>query len=141
MAYFGFILSTIIYLTVIVTLIYYIVNVIMKKYHFANNLLPFLFLYFFFSIMILSWGLILMNGGFDIFFSIKVDYTFIFVLSIILLFGIPVLDYFVKRNAYVAKNVISAMYRSSLPMLTVILFLGSTLIYYFICHYFAFLIA
>lgn len=141
MIYFGFILSTIMYFAVLAALVFYIVCVARRKYNFANNLLPILFMHFLFSTMILSWTLILINSGFHFLLSLNVDYTFIFVLSIILLIAGIISDYFVKKNAYKPVNIMAAIGRHILPIFTVILFIANTIIYYFSCHYFAYLIA
>lgn len=141
MQYFGFIMSSIMYLTVICIMLVYIFSAIRGKYKFANNVLPLVFLHFLFSVMILSWALILMNGGFDIVFSLKLDYTILSFLIIPMLFIVLILDKSVRKKGFVAKNKLAALSRFILPGLTIILFSGLTLIYYFSCHYFVFLTA
>lgn len=140
MVYLGIIVSVFIFLTLLVLFFLYIGNVMFKKYSFANNLLPFLFLHSLFTIMILSWSLIVMNNGFDIEFSIKIDYTILLFLIVPIFIFVELYDRSVRKNIYGKAQLFSKMYRWLLPTLTLLLFVIASVILYFNCHYYLYLI-
>lgn len=136
----GLIVSIFIYATLLGLFFLYLGNAMLKKYKFSNNLLPFLFLHSLFSIMILSWALIVMNNGFAVEFSLKIDYTLLLFLIVPIFIFIELYDRKVRKLVYGKAQLFSKMYRWLLPTLTLLLFVIATVILYFNCHYYLYLI-
>lgn len=136
MLYLGLIVSIFIYVTLLGLFFLYIGNAMFKKYKFCNNLLPFLFLHSLFSIMILSWALIVMNNGFDIEFGLKMDYTILLFLLVPMIIVVELYDRGVRKNIYGKARLVSKTYRWLLPTFTLLLFAVATVVLYFNCHYY-----
>lgn len=140
MVYLGLIVSVFIYLTLLGLFFLYIGNAMFKKYKFSNNLLPFLFLHSLFTILILSWGLIVMNNGFDIEFNLKIDYTILLFLVVPIFIVVEFYDRKVRKDLFNAEQRVNKLYRWILPTLTLLLFVVSSVILYFNCNYYFYLI-
>ena len=141
MVYLGYVLSSFFFISVMILLLYYLFLCFRRKTSKANNLLLIIFLHSFFTIMVESWSLVLMNGGYDIIFALKIDYT------IVLYFAIPLLIIVEIEDAILRKKVIRSEYgvynffRFLLPTLTMLLIVLAFGIYFFSTHYFVLLLS
>lgn len=141
MVYLGYILSSVFFGSVIIMLLGYLFLCFKRKTSASNNLLLLIFLHSFFTIMVESWSLVLMNGGYDIIFALKIDYT------IVLYFAIPLLIFVEVEDAILRKRIIRSEYgvynffRFLLPTLTMLLIVAAFGIYFFSTHYFILLLS
>lgn len=135
----GLLISIFIYLTAFLLLFGYSVLVMFNKYTIANKFIFIAFIHLLFTVMFLSWSLIVMNGGYDIVFSLRIDYSYLLILFIPALILIEFQDYRVRKCLVSEYSGIFKVSRFLLPTFVLILFYVGTLIFYFNCHYFAFL--
>lgn len=90
MKIFGLILMILIYTLLILILGLFIFNMITKKYEKAFKIKYCLFVFLLFSIMALSWSLVIMNKSFNINYKISIDYSWlIFPFLILILIIVP----------------------------------------------------
>ncbi|MBQ9124841.1 MAG: hypothetical protein IJY14_04030 [Acholeplasmatales bacterium] len=131
--------SIFIFITATIMLLGYIIAGIFKKYHFANNILPLAFLHILFALMIESWALIIMNGGFDIILDLNIDYSIVLILIIPIFIFVEIINYQAKKVVYDSGSIIKKVYRYLLPTFMVIAYTIALGVFYFSCHYFSFL--
>lgn len=137
MLYFGLSITIFMYITILALILLYLGLIIFKKYFMANFLLSICFLHFLFSILILSWALILMNEGFDI-ILLSLDYTLVIIYCFIVGLILLIFDFKIKYIIY-NKSFIKKLYRFLLPILTIALFILASILTYFNLNYFIFL--
>lgn len=139
MEVFGLILSIVFYVSQFLLLGGYFVFLIKKNFRFSNALLLLLFLHSLVVIMVLSWALILMNGGFDVNFYLNIDYTWIIAVFVPLFIAIIISDVILQRNIEQEKNILIAVCRYLLPTFCVLTLTLGTILLYFNCNYFTYL--
>ncbi len=140
MAYLGFSISLFIYLTLFILFMLYLIQAMFKKYSFANHILSLIFLHSMFTIFILVWALVVMNGGFNIELNQNMDYTLLSVFLLFFFILTEYIDFKVRKNAFKSPKISSKLYRFLLPIMTLCLFFIATIIFYFNCHYLLYLI-
>ncbi len=140
MLYLGFILSSVFFGSVILMLLYYLYLCFRRKTSRANNLILLIFLHSFFTIMVESWSLVLMNGGYDIIFALKIDYSIILYFAIPLLLIVEIEDTMLRKKIIKSEYGVYNFFRFLLPTLTMLLIVGAFGIYFFSAHYFVLLL-
>ena len=98
MVYLGFILSSVFFGSVMIMLLFYLYFCFMRKTNKANNILLLIFLHALFTIMVESWSLILMNGGYNIIFALKIDYSIVLYFAIPLLIIVEIEDFILRKK-------------------------------------------
>lgn len=141
MLYLGFGISIFMYITIFIFLLIYIAAVIFKQNRFAAGLMPYMFIHLFVCIFILSWALVVMNQGFDIILGIKIDYTMLFFIILPLIPMIFIPNHYIRKEKFVINDTIKKIYRALLPLGISILISLASLVFFFTCHYFVFLIS
>ena len=140
MKYLGLSVTIFMFLSFVILITIYLVSGFKKKYHFANGILLYLFLHALFTIAVLSWSLILMNEGFNVLYSISVNYEIVLIFVLPVSFGMFLVDYTIRKNLTKYKNKTSQFLRFLLPVILVVLFIITSTIFYFNINYFNFLI-
>ena len=140
MLYFGFIISSIFFISVVLLLIFYLFLCFKRKTRFANNLILLIFLHSLVAIAVESWGLVIMNNGYDIIFSLKVDYTIILYFAIPMFVFVEIEDFILRKSIIKSEYKAYNFFRYLLPTLTMILATVGFGIYLFSAHYFVFLL-
>ncbi len=139
MEYLGYAIGSFVFLTVVVLFFLYLLSALFDKTEFADQILPLLFLHCLFSVLILFWSLVIMNGGFDIAYGLYMDYTVLLILFVPMFLLVEYADFHIRRKD---KRVGSkAVYRFLLPTLTLGLFFLATILFFFNSHYLIYLIS
>ncbi len=141
MVYLGFILSSVFFGSVMIMLLFYLYFCFMRKTNKANNLLLLIFLHALFTIMVESWSLILMNGGYNIIFALKIDYSIVLYFALPLLIIVEIEDYILRKKVVKSEYGVYNFFRFLLPTLTMLLIVGAFGIYFFSTHYFILLLS
>ncbi len=141
MVYLCFVIMNIAILIYLVTLALYPILFFKKKYPQADKTLVILFLVGMFTIMILSWLLIIMNGGFNINFYINIEFGWLLFIVVPILLLILLIDYFLRKKIKFYANMFGRVARFLLPTISVGLFVMNITIYYFSIYYFIYLLA
>ena len=142
MAVFGLIFSALIYLSLIALLIFIFIIFFKKMYTLSYELMMVLFLHGLITLMCLSWGIIIMSGGFKVSMSVYLnnDYTWIMFFFLGLLFILVAIDFIQKKHMKDKQNnFFLEASRYLLPMLNVIIITGCTFLIYSSINYFKFL--
>lgn len=140
MAVFGLIFSALIYTSLIALFIFIIIIFLKKMYTLSYQLMMILFLHGLITIMGLSWGIIIMSGGFKVSVDlyIKNDYTWLLFFFIGILFVIVSMDVVMKKHVKPEENLIMEVSRFLLPVFNIISISFSTFLFYSSCNYFHF---
>ena len=141
MVYLGYILSSFFFLTVVTMLLFYLFLCFRRKTKKANNLILLIFLHSFFTIMVESWSLVLMNGGYNIIFALKIDYSIILYFALPLLLFVEIEDFILRRKITKSEYGVYNFFRFLLPTLTMFLIVIAFGIFFFTTHYFLFLLS
>ncbi len=141
MVYLGYALSSFFFLTVIIMLLFYLFLCFRRKTKKANNLILLIFLHSFFTIMVESWSLVLMNGGYNIIFALKIDYSIILYFALPLLLFVEIEDFILRRSVTKSEYGVYNFFRFLLPTLTMFLIVIAFGIFFFTTHYFLFLLS
>ena len=137
----GLIISILFYISLIIVLGLYVYNFIFKNYKQANGMLRILFLHGLVVIMVLSWALIIMSGGYGVILELYVnnDYSWLIFVFVPILALIIVTDQFVKRHIEKQTNVFYMIARFLLPVFVVLVISAATFLIYSNCNYFVYL--
>lgn len=135
----GLVTAVIIYLSLFVMMVSYMILAAKKKYEFSNTILLFSFIHSICTNFILLWSSMIMNSGTLSLFVLRLDYTKLLIIYIPIFLMVQTIDIPVRRNASY-KNKFSKFFRYLLPTMFFVLFCVSTLLMYYISHNFAFLI-
>ena len=142
MAVFGLIFSALIYTSLIALFIFIIIIFLKKMYTLSYQLMMILFLHGLITIMGLSWGIIIMSGGFRVSVSVYLnnDYTWIMFFFLGMLFIFVAVDFIQKKHMKDKQNnfFVEAS-RYILPMLNALVVSGCTFLIYSSINYFRFL--
>jgi len=141
MVYLGFILSSVFFGSVILMLLFYLYFSFRRQITKANNLILLIFLHSFFTIMVESWSLVIMNQGYDIIFALKIDYSIILYFALPLLLIVEIEDYILRKKVVKSEYGVYNFFRFLLPTLTMLLIVGAFGIYFFSAHYFVLLLS
>lgn len=136
----GLIISILFYLLLIVIMGVYVFFFFMKKYNYANWTIRLLFFHSLITIMVLSWALVLMNGGFDVNFYLNIDYTWLLIPFSIIFIIINTIDALLQKKIEIKQSPPYIIGRFLLPGSVVLIACLSTLILFFNCHYFVYLL-
>lgn len=139
MLYLGFTLNIILYSCSVLFFIGYVVLFFMKKNAILENFVTLIFLASLVVIMGLSWSLVIMNSGFNVYLFIHVDYSYVLIIALPVVIVYEVLDTFQRKAIQKSVHWYVNVKRYLLPVLTGILFFVSTLVFYFNCNYFMYL--
>ncbi len=139
MGIFTLIISMLFYLSLVIIFILYIISFSFKKYNIADKFLFLLFIDGFITIMVLSWMVILMNGGFNVNFHIKGDYSWTFFVFVPFFVVVMVLDYFVRKRIEKKESIILLTARYLLPVIVVIAFALATVLLNFNFNYYSYI--
>lgn len=142
MAVFGLIFSALIYLSLIALLIFIFIIFFKKMYTLSYELMMVLFLHGLITLMCLSWGIIIMSGGFKVSMSVYLnnDYTWIMFFFLGLLFILVAIDFIQKKHMKDKQNnFFLEASRYLLPILNVTIITCCTFLIYSSIHYFRFL--
>lgn len=139
MLYFGFILNILFYTISVLFVIGYCVLFFLKKNAILENFILIIFLASLVVIMGLSWSLVIMNQGFNVYLYIRCDYSYVLLIALPVVILYEVLDTFQRKKIQKSVHWYNNVKRYLLPVLTGILFFISTLVFYFNCHYYMFL--
>lgn len=140
MAVFGLIFSALIYTSLIALFIFIIIIFIKKMYTLSYQLMMILFLHGLVTIMALSWGIIIMSGGFKVSVElyVKNDYTWLLFFFVGLLFIIVSMDVVMKKHVKPEENIIMEVSRYLLPVFNIVSITVATFLFYSSCNYFHF---
>lgn len=139
MLYLGFTLNILFYAIVILFFVGYIVLFILKKNAILESFINLIFLASLVVIMGLSWSLVIMNSGFNVYLFIHVDYSYVLIIALPVVIVYEVLDFFQRKSIQKSVHWYNNVKRYLLPVLTGVLFFVSTLVFYFNCNYFTYL--
>lgn len=141
MAVFGLIFSALIYASLVALLIFIIIIFLKKMYTLSYQLMMVLFLHSLVTIMALSWGIVIMSGGFRVSVDLYVnnDYTWLLFFFLGILFIIVSMDIIMKKHIKEETNIILAVSRYLLPIFNIIAISTATFLFYSSCNYFNFL--
>ncbi len=142
MAVFGLIFSALIYVSLIALLIFVAVIFIKKMYTLSYELMMIVFLHGLITMMCLSWGIVLMSGGFKVSVSVYLnnDYTWIMFFFLGMLFIFVAVDFIQKKHMKDKQNnFFLEASRYILPMLNALIVSGCTFLIYSSINYFRFL--
>lgn len=141
MVYLCFVIMNIAILIYLVTLALYPILFFKKKYPHADKTLVTFFLEGMITIMVLSWLLIIMNGGFNINFYINIEFGWILFIIVPILILVLLIDYYLRKRIKFYVNLFGKVARFLLPTISVDLFAMNISIYYFSIYYFIYLLA
>lgn len=82
-----------------------------------------------------------MNGGYNIIFALKIDYSIVLYFALPLLLIVEIEDYLLRRKVTRSEYPIYNFFRFLLPTLTMFLIVLAFGIYFFSTHYFVFLLS
>ncbi len=139
MEVFALIISIVMYLSILTVLGFYVFFFFTKRYDYANQTLRLLFIHSLITIMILSWSLILMNGGFDVNFYLNIDYTWLLIPFGIFFIVINTIDALLQKKIQTQSSPVYIVGRFLLPGSIVLIMCACTIILYFSCHYLVYL--
>lgn len=139
MLYLGFTLNIILYTISVLFFIGYVILFVLRKNAILERFINLIFLASLVVIMGLSWSLVLMNQGFNVYLFIHVDYSYVLVIALPVVILYEVLDIFQRKSIAKSVHWYNNVKRYLLPVLTGILFFVSTLVFYFNCNYFMYL--
>ena len=139
MLYFGFTLNIILYAITVSFFIGYILLFALKKNAILERFINLLFLGLLVMIMGLSWTLVMMNEGFNVYLYIHIDYSYVLIIALPVIILYEVLDIFQRKKINKSDKWYVNLRRYLLPILSGILFFAITIIFYFNCNYFSFL--
>ncbi|MGM9969533.1 MAG: hypothetical protein ACI35S_03950 [Anaeroplasma sp.] len=139
MLYLGLFVSIFFYFSEIAIIALYYFLILTKKYEKANIASMIYFLHSLIVVMILSWALILMNGGFNVNFYLNINYNWLIALFVIFMIGSIVSNYLIKKNLTPNISITAKISAFLLPLFNIILFIASTTIFFFNCNYFFYL--
>ena len=134
----GLTLTIISYVLMIVAMAIYFVIVFKKKYSIAEMCEKLLFLFSFFVLMIESWALVLMNGGFNFNFNIgvKIDYLFSLLIIIPAICLLSFSSIMIKKNNNVEFGAIGKLGNYLLLPFTIVGIGMATVVFIFNLNYF-----
>ena len=81
----------------------------------------------------------MINGGYDIIFSLKMDFTWMFLGAIPVLIVVEFLDFILRRALPPQGNLIERGARKFLPTVVSITYLALSLLFFFVCNYYHFI--
>lgn len=139
MLYFGFSLNIILYALAVLLFVLYVILFFIKKNALLERFVNLIFLAMLVFIMGLSWSLVIMNEGFNVYLYIHIDYSYVLVIALPVIVVYEVLDVFQRKKIHKSEKWYINIRRYLLPVLTGILFFVITIIFYFNCNYFGYL--
>ena len=139
MLYFGFTLNIILYAITVSFFIGYILLFALKKNAILERFINLLFLGLLVMIMGLSWTLVMMNEGFNVYLYIHIDYSYVLFIALPVIIIYEVLDIFQRKKINKSEKWYVNTRRYLLPVLSGVLFFVITIIFYFNCNYFTYL--
>ena len=135
MSVFGFILTLFAYIALSLLLGFYFFLIIMRKFNFANYISKFLFLASFLAIAIESWALIMINGGFNVYLKLRVDFSFAFIIIAVVSLAIFISGFLIQKRARL-ESIFDRIAGLLLPALIVVGFGAATIILFYNIVYF-----
>ena len=140
MLYFGFILSIIVYFILIAVFGVYSFFVITKKYKYAIYFEAITFFAALLATKILSWSLIMMNGGFNVNLSLNITFIPLYIIVPIFL-GLLIWYNIVLREKKDNESILAKLGNYFLPPLTLVAIFFSTLVLIYNFTYFVYIIS
>ena len=140
MLYFGFILSIIVYFILIAVFGIYSFFVIKKKYKYAIYFEAITFFTALLATMILSWSLIMMNGGFNVNLSLNITFIPLYIIVPIVL-GLLIWYNIILREKKDNESILAKLGNYFLPPLTLVAIFFSTLILIYNFTYFIYILS
>lgn len=133
----GLCMFSIVFLSIIILLTYYIVLLALKKFNSADRLVKILFFHLLFSFMMQTWSIIVMNGSFAVSYSgaLSVNVLGIMAILTMLLFGS--FDYYcfyhIKSKF---KNNFDKIMRRMLTIAEILLLVANNYLFYLGVYHF-----
>lgn len=131
----GLIITIIVYTALLLLFGFYEFLVIKKKFNFANLISKFLFLSSLLAVALESWALIMINGGFDVYLKLKVDFSYSAIIIVVLCILLAVSGFIVSRKA-MNESIVEKIASLLLPAFTMVGIGASTILLFFNIVYF-----